>query len=330
MGTACGSTSSLTKKLPPDTDHKVPLNRTISDSPMTKPKNININMNKSSPSHSPTSPTSPISSIISPLQSPTVTDDELESDTSIESFDDEYLFQSSLILTQLFENEEDKHVESYNDHTFLESCKCSASKHNIDKSVLDLSVNTKAIDFNHNQQTISAQNHLKLNCRTKSNLFRPDTPTSWDMGDIYDLEHEMEQELKSMVLNNKSKRNKWKIGSKVEVYSDSTSEWIKGKIIGILNDDRGEWLMVKYGGDHRKEIQRYNKLIRAISHSSDLPMISEQHQRSISSIINENERCSNLISTFSCDEWDSEDMDLEENQMKKHLDHLKYENSNQS
>ena len=36
-------------------------------------------------------------------------------------------------------------------------------------------------------------------------------------------------------------------------------------------------------------------------------------------------RGSNLIQSLSCD-WDSEDMDLEENQMKKHLNHLKTEN----
>lgn len=69
--------------------------------------------------------------------------------------------------------------------------------------------------------------------------------------------------------NNKSTKNdiqrkKWKVGSKVEIYSDSKSKWIKGNIIKIFHDDEGEWLQVKYSGFSVKEIQRYNQFIRPI------------------------------------------------------------------
>ena len=69
--------------------------------------------------------------------------------------------------------------------------------------------------------------------------------------------------------NNKStqddiKRKKWKIGSKVEIYSDSQSKWVKGNIIKIFFDNEGERLQVKYSGFSIKEVQRYNKFIRPI------------------------------------------------------------------
>ena len=354
MGAACGLSHSQTQKLKPDTDHKVAYNRTIANQPMLKPKDINMNRPSISLSHSLTTPITPIPSLIPPLQSLKVTDGD-ESDASIEAFDDEYLFQSSLILTQLFENDHDQQL--FKNQTFLESCKCGGitikshinqcmgcdrdalddniicvvctkcgeTKHNI--SIIECDKNKNNV--NHVQPVISSQNDFKV--MAKPNLFRPDTNTAWDMNEMDDLKNEMEQELKSMVISHEKidqfNRNKWKIGSKVEIYSDSKSKWIKGKIIEIINDDQGEWLVVKYEGFNRKEIQRYNKSIRPI----DRDIIGrEQDQKSVPFFVshpNENERGSNLIATFSHD-WDSEDMDIEENQMKKHLDHLILENEN--
>ena len=43
-----------------------------------------------------------------------------------------------------------------------------------------------------------------------------------------------------------NKRDRWKIGASVEIYSISKNEWFQGKIDGIFYDDRGEWLRVQY------------------------------------------------------------------------------------
>ena len=58
-----------------------------------------------------------------------------------------------------------------------------------------------------------------------------------------------------------AQRKQWKVGSKVQIYSDSKSKWMKAEIIKVFNDDKGEWLEVKYAGS-TKEIQRYNQCIK--------------------------------------------------------------------
>ena len=59
-------------------------------------------------------------------------------------------------------------------------------------------------------------------------------------------------------------RQKWKINSKVQLYSDSLQKWVKGTIIRIFNDNEGEWLRIQYMGNREKEIQRFSDYIRPI------------------------------------------------------------------
>ena len=60
------------------------------------------------------------------------------------------------------------------------------------------------------------------------------------------------------------KRNEWKIGSKVEIYSESKKKWMKGTIEKVVNDTEGEWLVIRYAGFSTKEIQRFNPFLRPI------------------------------------------------------------------
>eukprot|EP01084_Bolivina_argentea_P025622 47654_1 len=60
------------------------------------------------------------------------------------------------------------------------------------------------------------------------------------------------------------KRNKWKVNSKIEIYSESQYQWQKGQIINIHTDAEGEWLVVKYCGFMTKEIQRFSQYIRPV------------------------------------------------------------------
>merc|ERR1712129_29595 len=56
----------------------------------------------------------------------------------------------------------------------------------------------------------------------------------------------------------------WKVGSKVEVHSNSEDKWLSGHIERVFEDAEGEWLVVKYNnGQSVKEIQRYSDGIRA-------------------------------------------------------------------
>ena len=70
--------------------------------------------------------------------------------------------------------------------------------------------------------------------------------------------------LQEQMASDESERQKWKIGSKVELYSDTRSKWLRGQIIKIFTDNEGEWLTIKYAGFSVKEIQRYNKFVRPI------------------------------------------------------------------
>eukprot|EP01084_Bolivina_argentea_P040127 74146_1 len=52
--------------------------------------------------------------------------------------------------------------------------------------------------------------------------------------------------LKSLDLNrNKIKRLNWNVGSKCQIFSDSSKKWFIGAIIKIHNDNQGEWLTVQ-------------------------------------------------------------------------------------
>ena len=62
----------------------------------------------------------------------------------------------------------------------------------------------------------------------------------------------------------KAAKEKWKVKSKVEIYSSSRQKWFKGHISRIFEDDEGEWLVIKYGINNEKEIQRYSQGIRPI------------------------------------------------------------------
>ena len=62
----------------------------------------------------------------------------------------------------------------------------------------------------------------------------------------------------------KYKREKWKIDSKLLIYSSSKSEWVEGIITKIRNDSDGEWLVVSYNGSKRRKVQRYDERIKPI------------------------------------------------------------------
>jgi len=66
-----------------------------------------------------------------------------------------------------------------------------------------------------------------------------------------------------------AKRNSWKSGSKVEIYSEGQRKWQKGEITKIFNDNEGEWLVIKYAGFRTKEIQRFSNYIRPIQKGGD-------------------------------------------------------------
>jgi len=59
-----------------------------------------------------------------------------------------------------------------------------------------------------------------------------------------------------------AKRNAWKIGSQVQIYSEGQMKWQKGEIVKIFKDNEGEWLVIKYAGFRTKEIQRFSNYIR--------------------------------------------------------------------
>lgn len=59
-----------------------------------------------------------------------------------------------------------------------------------------------------------------------------------------------------------ARRNAWKVGSRVELFSDRASKWVKGKIIEVFHDHEGEWLLVEYQGFRQKEIQRFSNYVR--------------------------------------------------------------------
>ena len=103
------------------------------------------------------------------------------------------------------------------------------------------------------RKSIASQNNQSINKIEKINK------ESFDNGE------ESENDDYSTELDEDQKqRKKWKIGSKVELYSLSTQKWEKGKVKKIFNDKEGEWLVIEYAGFSVKEIQRYNLYIRPI------------------------------------------------------------------
>lgn len=55
----------------------------------------------------------------------------------------------------------------------------------------------------------------------------------------------------------------WKLGSKVQVYSEDAHKWFNGSIIRIFNDTEGEWLVVRYAfGTKTKEVGRFTKYVK--------------------------------------------------------------------
>mmetsp|Transcript_50432 Transcript_50432/g.45200 ORF Transcript_50432/g.45200 Transcript_50432/m.45200 type:complete len:186 (-) Transcript_50432:191-748(-) len=80
----------------------------------------------------------------------------------------------------------------------------------------------------------------------------------------FDNEDNGEDDYSTEMDEDQIQRKKWKVGSRVELYSLSSQKWEKGKIKKIFNDKEGEWLVIKYAGFNTKEIQRYNLYIRPI------------------------------------------------------------------
>ena len=62
--------------------------------------------------------------------------------------------------------------------------------------------------------------------------------------------------------NENSLRNEWKVGSFVEIYSNSKRKWFLGEIITIFDDNEGEWLEIRYNKSMSKQVQRYSSDIR--------------------------------------------------------------------
>ena len=61
----------------------------------------------------------------------------------------------------------------------------------------------------------------------------------------------------------------WKLGSKVQVYSEEANKWFNGEIIRIFNDNEGEWLVVRYAfGMKTKEVGRFTKFVKPCSHNN--------------------------------------------------------------
>eukprot|EP01084_Bolivina_argentea_P267139 453378_1 len=69
------------------------------------------------------------------------------------------------------------------------------------------------------------------------------------------------------VKREKIKRLNWKVGSKCQIFSDSSKKWFIGAIIKIHNDNQGEWLTVQYishGRMRTKQAQRNDRKIKPI------------------------------------------------------------------
>jgi len=56
-------------------------------------------------------------------------------------------------------------------------------------------------------------------------------------------------------------RENWKIGDKVEIFSNSQNKWFDGEITDITNDEEGEWLEIT-AGHITKEVDRYSSDVR--------------------------------------------------------------------
>eukprot|EP01084_Bolivina_argentea_P018793 34971_1 len=56
-------------------------------------------------------------------------------------------------------------------------------------------------------------------------------------------------------------RRSWKVGSNVEIYSNSQKKWYQGTITKIYTKKKVEWMKVSYAG-YEKEILRYDGKIR--------------------------------------------------------------------
>eukprot|EP00483_Globobulimina_turgida_P004119 UN04127 len=55
-------------------------------------------------------------------------------------------------------------------------------------------------------------------------------------------------------------KKQWKMGSKVEVLSSSSSDsWFEAKVVGIFNDSSGEWLEVQYVADEKLRLKRIRR-----------------------------------------------------------------------
>lgn len=68
-----------------------------------------------------------------------------------------------------------------------------------------------------------------------------------------------------IINQDRMKRISWKLGCKVEIYSEEAKKWFEGEIMRIFNDTEGEWLVVRFAfGMKTKEVGRFTKFIRPI------------------------------------------------------------------
>jgi len=56
-------------------------------------------------------------------------------------------------------------------------------------------------------------------------------------------------------------RKAWRVGDRVEIFSNSNKKWHTGKVVEVFEDDEGEWLKCTYSGKS-KELQRFSPDVR--------------------------------------------------------------------
>ena len=160
--------------------------------------------------------------------------------------------------------------------------------------------------------------------KRKPNLYRSADTASWELRDIKELQMEMKEQMHSLSKDNLAYTPiKSESGTKSLLFdalddSDSDSEYIE---YIMSYDDYSSGFQHNGGKDNRQTLSLYGKhtetdTMTTFNWTQTRDDTNDGHVR----------RGSNLVQTLSCD-WESEDLEIEEDQMKKHLDHLKNENN---
>ena len=88
---------------------------------------------------------------------------------------------------------------------------------------------------------------------------------SWKILILMSLKWNLDRYLNFLFLFCLEIREKWKVGSRVNIYSQTDKKWFTGKIAKVIQNYE-EWLLVVFKNDSgkifSKEIQRYSGMIR--------------------------------------------------------------------